>query len=268
MSRNKATESGGDRVEVEAELLPQTLVAAETRLVNLLKIAIFFLLLLVTVLVSVGIYKLTEKDETSRFHDHVHIYGHKIEDSFHGAILRRLAALSTMSTSITSYALTSNESFPFVTVPHFEVLGSDLRVQSDAFILHYMPLVNDSIRQDWEKYALENRHQIDEAFLADTELRKRQDEDLNVGQTRYLQQQQETNTTQTEQTRAETVLQDGSGFHRRIYSNGALVPRGDEPEGSGPYLPLWQRRYVDTVAKSFFLYDQQSTNATFFSHTN
>jgi len=32
-------------------------------------------------------------------------------------------------------------------------------------IVHYMPLVTDANRADWEAYAMANRFQIDEAFL-------------------------------------------------------------------------------------------------------
>jgi hypothetical protein len=39
-----------------------------------------------------------------------------------------------------------------------------------------------------------------------------------------------------------TILDDGTGFHPKIWRVGAILSPGDEPEGSGPFLPLWQRR--------------------------
>ena len=39
-----------------------------------------------------------------------------------------------------------------------------------------------------------------------------------------------------------TILEDESGYHPKIWNNAALTIPGDAPEGSGPYLPAWQRR--------------------------
>lgn len=89
---------------------------------------------------------------------------------------------------------------------------------------------------------MENRAQIDFAFTEDERWRVFQDEQYlgeNVGDLsrRKLQGSSPNNL---------TVLDDGSQFHPHIYSHGSLGPVGDEPPGSGPYLPLWQRRYVCT----------------------
>ena len=141
----------------------------------------------------------------------------------------------TQKTQITSQALHTNATFPFVTMPDFELIGSHLRQQLGSHVVHWLPLVKDEDRQEWEEYAFENRHHIEDSFRSDTEHRTRQDELLGVNmEHRALQQQQ--------QQLPMSVLDDGSEYHTRIWSNGATVPRGDMPEGSGPFLPAWQRR--------------------------
>jgi hypothetical protein len=69
--------------------------------------------------------------------------------------VRRLGAINSMATAITSYALDTKQTFPFVTIPHFEIRGSDLRIQADAAIILWTPLVTDETRVAWEDYALE-----------------------------------------------------------------------------------------------------------------
>jgi hypothetical protein len=214
-----------------------TLAKKETKAVNVLRALFLVLLLVMTTLASMGVYLFAANGEKQNFEAGYQANAERVIESFHGAVARRLGAINSMSTAITSYALDAKQTFPFVTIPHFEIRGSDLRVQTDAAIVFWMPLVTDETRVAWEEYALANRYQIDESFEEDAKQREAQDNRFGLTNTtgtgdRMLQQsQQET-----------TILDDGTGYHPRIWSIGASSPRGDKPEGSGPYLPLWQRR--------------------------
>lgn len=219
----------------------QKMSSSENRLLNVLRLSLFLLLISITVMASFGVYRLTKQEEETRFKDHVAVYSLRIIESFHNTISQRLNAIGSMATAITSHAISTNQQFPMVTLPHFELRGSDLRVQSESYILHYMPVVNESMRSSWEDYALENRGQIDEAFQSDAVHRRRQDEELGLGTgkrhlVRGLQRED------VEDVGNLTILNDGTGFHPRIWSNGAVTPQGDETSGQGYYLPLWQRR--------------------------
>ena len=227
--------------------------AAETKRINFLRGAVLILLLSIAVLATIGVYRFTVQQEQQRFEIDFATNANTIIDSFHDAIERRLGAISFLSNSITSFALaTPDMEFPFVTLPHFEVLGGDLRIQASALIIHWLPLVTDDNRLEWEQYALENRFQIDETFKEDTRLRLAQDEAFGFSTTaehsggddrrrhrRILQQSSST-------IQNNTILDDGTGYHPKIWSVGNVSPLGDIPEGNGPYLPLWQRRYVLT----------------------
>jgi hypothetical protein len=99
-----------------------------------------------------------------------------------------------------------------------------------------MLLVTDETRTAWKEYALTNRDQIEEAFDQDTKRRKRQDDEFGLTNSSG------TGSRMLQQSQKENILDDGTGYHPMIYSNGATSPRGDEPEGSGPFLPSWQTR--------------------------
>jgi len=208
--------------------------AAETKEINVLRVVTLILLLAIAALASCGVYFYTANYENEKFEDTFRTDAQQIINSFHDAVERRLGAINFMADSITSHALSSGEQFPKVTLPNFEVLGSNMRVQADALIVHWMPLVTDENRLEWEEFAVANRTQIDEAFDEDARLRNNQDEEFGFtvdSNGRALQAQNNL-----------TVLDDGTGYHPRIWSNGSVRPRGDEVEGGGPYLPLWQYR--------------------------
>jgi hypothetical protein len=214
----------------------ETLARKETKAVNVLRVLVLLLLFVTATLQSVGIYLYKTNEEKQKFEVEYQANAERIVESFHYAVVRRLGAINSMATAITCYALDSNTKFPFVTIPHFEIRGSDLRIQADAAVIHWMPLVTDETRVAWEEYALANRYHIDESFEEDARQRGKQDAEFGV-----------TNTTGTSDrmlqlSQQDTILDDGTGYHPSIWSIGAVTPRGDEPEGNGPYLPLWQRR--------------------------
>lgn len=66
-------------------------------------------------------------------------------------------AFRTLSETITASSFSTNETFPFVTVPMFEVQGQHARQQSGIEIFAYTPLVKESQRDEWQAYS--NTHQ-------------------------------------------------------------------------------------------------------------
>jgi len=224
----------------------------ETRVVRALRFAVLALLLITTTLVGVGVYFYTRNEEHDNFETQFDDSAFKVVEAFSQIVEGTLGAIDTMSASITSCARQENRTFPFVTVPDFEVRGANLRVQAGAAVVHWMPLVTDETRARWEEYALENRFQIDEAFERDREYRHKQDEEFGLFDDRSLLRSENPRLAQEEETREETIVD--HGYHPRIWSTGAVVPRGDEPEGSGPFLPLWQRRYGATIFATISLF--------------
>lgn len=128
----------------------------------------------------------------------------------------------------------------FWTLFHFDidVRGSHTRYLSGTFSIHYIPLIKEAQRSEWEDYAYEHRSHIDEAFEDDMKHRSDQDADIGAGinQQRQRRDRDLQGNNNTDNVNI-TVLDDESGYHMKIWRRGH-----DEPEGGGIYLPLWQRR--------------------------
>jgi hypothetical protein len=216
-----------------------TLAKKETNAANVLRVLVAFLLVATALLSSALIFVFASMDNKERFDADYQANALKIIDSFQDSVERRLGSINSMASSITSHALATNQTFPFVTIPNFEVRGSDLRVQAGAMVIYWSPLVTDKTRAAWEAYAFKNRAQINVAFEEESRRLKIQDDFFgqvarNVNVTAPLRQPQTPG----------TILNDGKGYHPRIWFSGTLgdTTVGDAPEGSGPFLPYWQRR--------------------------
>lgn len=180
------------------------------------------------------------------------ISANQILDSFRNTIERSLVALDAQSSAITSFARATNATFPFVTMPDFEIRGTNLRIQSGSHILHWLPLVTDQTRTSWEEYASENRFQIEEAFANDFCLRTQQDVKFGLADSvsqncsadcgRLPQKIPTVRDLQDAPNPLEGIINDGTGYHQRIWTSGPILPPGIISEGNGPYLPTWQRR--------------------------
>ena len=195
----------------------KSLARQETRAVSFLRPLVLCSLLLTATLVAVGVYLYASNDEQEEFESAFEIHANEIIESFHDAVEQRLGAIGTLSDDITTYAQDMKETFPFVTVSNFAVRGANLRVHAEALIVHWAPLVTEANRIKWEEYAMYNRFQINDAFDQDTLMRENQDEFFGLsmesedggGATRKLQEQQ--------QVVDPNILQDGTGYHKRIY---------------------------------------------------
>ena len=228
----------GTRHELDAScLVPASLARAETRVINCLRAAVLLVLLITMAVVATGVYLYTRNEEQENFTSHVENSAHQVIDNFHDGVERNLGAAASLSTAFTSFAMETDQKFPFVTLPDFEQRGSHFRSQSGSHVLHYLPLVTDENRAEWEDYANNTRGHIDTAFERDSYARSKQDTLFGLDGTndRALQEDPERNM---------TILDDGTEYHAKIWSNGAMAPLGDDPEGSGPYFPTWQRRCV------------------------
>jgi len=263
---------GADDATISAMVTEESMAMArkETRAIVVLRIAVMLVLLVATALVSSGIYWYTRKEEVGNFTTSFQGSAKQVVESFVDAVERQLGAAASLSTSITSYAAlqqqlqqqqensTTSTGFPFVTLPDFEMLGSHFRFLSGSHAVHWMPIVHDHQREAWEAYTQEHRSQIDDAFVKDAYYRETQDAEIGQAppppsRQRQLQQPQgnaaitaaEEEEAASAPPRNMSIVTDGTGFHARIWSNGAIVPEGDEPEHAGPFLPLWQRSPID-----------------------
>ncbi|CAB9499320.1 Receptor-type guanylate cyclase gcy [Seminavis robusta] len=229
----------------------QTLAVRENRAVVWLRFLVMFLLIAVAALVSAGVFVYTRAKEKDDFEDAFYIHADQVTDAFRSAVERKLVAIGSLANAITTYALDSGSEFPFVTVSNFAVRGSDVRVLSDSLVIHWCPVVTEEKRPAWENYTMENRFKINEGFSQDQQLTKVQDEYFPDFR-RFDDEQPEEDGSGRRQLPQQhgldapadaNVLQDGSGFRPRIWN--PQKNRTAEPDGTGPYLPSWQRTPVN-----------------------
>ncbi|CAB9516243.1 Guanylate cyclase (Partial), partial [Seminavis robusta] len=269
---------------MQTSKLAKSWAIAETKVVNILRVSAIIALLVAAAVVATGVFLYTRNGEEQDFQIAFEDSAIQVIDSFHEAIERNMGAVASLSNSITSYALETNKSFPFVTLPHFEIKGSDIRAQSGSHLLHWCPLVSDHNRGDWEEYSFQNRHHATQAIQYDTKYRMEQDQMYGYGtrsRQRQLQQLQAQNETDSETQQFNedlealvstdtqgvlgvrpTTLNDGSNYHPYIWTSGSTTPRGDVPQGSGDgnYMPLWQQSPADARLASALNLDVARSN--------
>lgn len=173
-SDNGSTNDNQDDNNTENRLsLQQTLAKKETKAVKRLRYLIFFILTVVAVLASVGVYLYSRNTEIQQFYTDFDGQAQKLVSGFQGDSFRKLQAMESLSHSVTAYSLESKNEFPFVTMPnsaqHFESYLS----LTNAASLMVQPIVGPRQRYDWETYAVNQQGWIEE----DLQVRREQQEE-------------------------------------------------------------------------------------------
>ena len=99
----------------------EVLAKQENRAVAWLRVLVFFVLVATAVLVSAGTYMYTRVGEEENFENDFSANAAKVIEAFHDAVDQKLGAAGTLSTTITSIAISTGATFPNVTIPDIEV---------------------------------------------------------------------------------------------------------------------------------------------------
>ena len=144
--------STGESTEVGAGVdTKRNQVVARVRLV------VFLVLLAVAAAVSFSVYHYTKNQEFDAFENHFDDQATKVVQAFKFNAERRLEALEAFSTQITSHAISSNSTFPFVTLPDFERHATHTLQLAEVVALLVFPIVTAETRQEWEAYSRANQ---------------------------------------------------------------------------------------------------------------
>ena len=173
----KAIESTKQRA---AKLERQQLAKQETSAVFWIRIIYFVILVSTAVLVSLGAYLYTARDEEEDFQHAYDSSAERVIQSFHGSVANLLAGVDAFSVAVTSYALNAGENFPNVTVPDIELRGAITQVMTKGVGITWFPLVNEDDRLGWEAYATEMQGQQMKSFDAENRYIWFQDEMLGL----------------------------------------------------------------------------------------
>lgn len=221
------------------------------------------MLILVTMasLLIAGTFMFTKNNEKENFEDEFNALADQVIDSFHLSASNQLAAMDALSVSYTSYALTSGNSFPNITLPHYEIKGANTRIISHGFITHFFPVISNEDRRGWEEYATEAMSHQMESFVSQTKLSAAQDVKFGydpmpaklagTGGRALMEEGQDFQ--EVSDIPLDAYLGLGDSHHLDDRDLQGATPLGrpfspvivdeygvEEVEGSGPFFPLWQ----------------------------
>jgi class 3 adenylate cyclase len=216
----------------------ESLGAKETRNVLFLRFFAFFILLLTSILVCLGVYFYTKRDEEEDFEYVYEASAERVIQSFHESVAQVLAGLDAASVTITSYALNTAANFPNITVPNWELRGANTRVVTKGVTLVWFPLVHEEDRLGWEAYATQTHMHQMETFAAENEFITRQDNAFGIESNqanRAIQEEGSQRADQEEAAQPPPLL--SQPFSPQLIS---LTTGQIQANNTGPYLPFWQ----------------------------
>eukprot|EP00977_Amphora_coffeiformis_P023090 scaffold12181_cov159-Amphora_coffeaeformis.AAC.1 len=234
-----------EREEIGKRLAKQGDAAVKT-----LRLGLFVALLSATVLASLSIYFFTRNGEQADFENAFDANSRKIIEAFEAIAERRLSAVAAFGTTITSYAMTTNATWPFVTIPHMEARARHVLTLAEAIAIAFAPVIyTPQDRATWEnEYVPAHVNWIDES----------RDYQENV-----LQQTGDGPSGMFGPPAGEggngppPVYQGmpdfSAGYAKQIYTTG-MTPLGTigplVADSSGPFIPWWQQAPAPTLGSS------------------
>jgi class 3 adenylate cyclase len=212
----------------------------DTKYAALLRALLVILSITACVAVPTIVYTTGQEREEEQFESTFLLLAAKVVDSFELRLERKLSAVDSLQIAVTSHVMNTNASWPFITIPDFDLRGSNANDLGDTLMVALHPLVTSGDRVAWENYTVNS---IDWLYQAEArqpsaarELRKTAG-DRGLASTRAV-------TPPDGQNRQEDpgVAPDFSmGHSNDIFKFNDLNEFGVSiDEGDGPYLPAWQ----------------------------
>ena len=126
------------------------LVSSETKAVTCLRIGLAAVLLTATIVSALGIYFLTSGLEQDEFEDAFADNSAKLLEAFQSVADRRLGAIQAFAASVTAHAVSTNATWPFVSIPQFAAQGEHVLNLAGALSLVLVMVVEPEERSEWE----------------------------------------------------------------------------------------------------------------------
>ena len=135
---------------VDDEKYVKRIAHRETRNVMYLRLGLLLTLFVATSIVCTFVFIFVSEGENDEFEKAFVSYSTKLTETFQSIADRRLGAIAAFSTTITSFALATNSSWPFVTVPNFEAQARHIGKLANVEAVGFAPIVTAEKRQEWE----------------------------------------------------------------------------------------------------------------------
>jgi hypothetical protein len=130
-----------------------TIGSKETTKVRRLRILIAIVIMISAAVISIATYRFLQQSETNTFVMNYQQDTTKIIDGIANQMFEQtLTTFDLYTTNILSVVSSTNQKWPFVTIPYFPVLGSKLRSASDGISITLSTVVHSNQRVEWENY--------------------------------------------------------------------------------------------------------------------
>jgi hypothetical protein len=148
--------NGMDTTQKEQVKEVEEIAKRETQNMRAWKCVVSLIVLVTAILVSAGTYIFLASDAESSFEESYYFFASRIGDATAAHKHNLFSSMRSCSNSISIAARTTNSSFPFVTVPAFEVLAESVRQQSESELLLFTPKIEIEQITQWQEYAAAN----------------------------------------------------------------------------------------------------------------
>eukprot|EP00934_Nitzschia_sp_Nitz4_P000162 Nitzschia sp. Nitz4//scaffold354_size22159//7331//12950//NITZ4_008577-RA/size22159-processed-gene-0.17-mRNA-1//-1//CDS//3329548932//162//frame0 len=135
----------------------KVLAAEESRRVFITRLLVLLVLLGVAVGVSLVAFFSAHHIEVESFEHGFESAAAKLAEGFVEGGRRRIAAIESFSAQLTSYAESSNSSWPYVALPDFERKAAYVRELSQVQTLTFLPIVTRENKDSWERFSIEEQ---------------------------------------------------------------------------------------------------------------
>jgi hypothetical protein len=133
------------------------LAASETAHIRFWRLVVVALLLVSGAVLSTFTYIFLRGEEKDDYVDAYYLFANTIRDVTRFRVENMFEAFQGLAETLTAHAIVKNLTFPFVSLPMFEVAGRHTLAQSRNELLFFTPFVTGDQKEEWEGYAWENQ---------------------------------------------------------------------------------------------------------------
>eukprot|EP00934_Nitzschia_sp_Nitz4_P006775 Nitzschia sp. Nitz4//scaffold127_size64804//37229//39533//NITZ4_006180-RA/size64804-augustus-gene-0.59-mRNA-1//-1//CDS//3329534762//6765//frame0 len=153
----KTDQASSDNFQLGPKEPVKVLAAEESKRVFMTRLLVLLVLLGVAIGVSLVVFFTTHQTEIESFEHGFETAAAKIAEGFVEGGRRRIAAIESFSAQLTSYAESSNSSWPYVALPDFERKATYVRELSQVQTLTFIPIVTKEDKGEWERFSIQNQ---------------------------------------------------------------------------------------------------------------
>lgn len=140
----------GENSATTHENLPQN---KDVKMINIIRSFVILLMLTIAMITANSVFVFQFIREENEYEAGLREYSTKLIDNFYAELERKMNTARTLSTTFTSQIHSTGANWPFVSFPEFGAQCAVPREVGQISKVSYTPLVNQSQRTAWERYA-------------------------------------------------------------------------------------------------------------------